>query len=79
MIIPHLPLLKIMLFSQVVNGVLLPFILIFMLILINKTKLMGEHKNGPIFNSVAWGTTVILIALTAYLVFQGAHDLLAGT
>jgi NRAMP (natural resistance-associated macrophage protein)-like metal ion transporter len=78
-IIPGLPLLKIMLFSQVVNGVLLPFILIFMLVLINKPKLMGAHMNGPIFNSVAWGTTVILIALTAYLVFQGAHDLLVGT
>jgi NRAMP (natural resistance-associated macrophage protein)-like metal ion transporter len=78
-IIPHLPLLKIMLFSQVVNGVLLPFILIFMLVLINKPKLMGAHRNGPIFNSVAWGTTVVLIALTAYLVFQGAHDLIAGT
>jgi len=74
-LIPHLPLIKIMLISQVVNGVLLPFILIFMLVLINKEKLMGEHRNGPWFNGIAWTTTVIMIALTAYLVLSGVRDL----
>ncbi len=77
-LIPHLPLLKIMLFSQVVNGVLLPFILVFMLVLINKPRLMGTHRNGPWFNFAAWSTALILIALTAYLVVQGAHDLVVG-
>jgi NRAMP (natural resistance-associated macrophage protein)-like metal ion transporter len=76
-LVPHLPLLKIMLVSQVVNGVLLPFILIFMLLLINKEKLMGEHRNGRWFNGIAWGTTIIMIALTAYLVVAGVKDLLA--
>jgi Mn2+/Fe2+ NRAMP family transporter len=58
--------------------VLLPFILVFMLILINNKKLMGPHRNGPLFNFAAWGTAVILIVLTAYLVVQGAHDLIVG-
>jgi NRAMP (natural resistance-associated macrophage protein)-like metal ion transporter len=75
-LIPHLPLIKIMLISQVVNGVLLPFILIFMLVLINKQKLMGEHRNGPWFNGIAWTTTVVMIALTAYLVLAGFRDLI---
>jgi Mn2+/Fe2+ NRAMP family transporter len=66
-----------MLVSQIVNGMLLPFILIFMLVLINKRKLMGEWRNGRFFNAVAWGTTVIMIALTAYLVVASLRDLLA--
>ncbi len=76
-LIPHLPLLQIMLVSQIVNGMLLPFILIFMLLLINRRKLMGAHVNGPIFNAIAWVTTVIMIALTAWLVVAGVRDLLA--
>jgi NRAMP (natural resistance-associated macrophage protein)-like metal ion transporter len=74
---PRLPLVPIMLISQIVNGMLLPFILIFMLVLINKRKLMGEWRNGRFFNAVAWGTTVIMIALTAYLVVASLRDLLA--
>ncbi|BDG08145.1 Nramp family divalent metal transporter [Anaeromyxobacter paludicola] len=77
-LIPHLPLLRIMLLSQVVNGMLLPFILIFMLLLINKEKLMGPHRNGPWFNGVAWLTTVVMIVLTAWLVVTGLRDLVTG-
>jgi NRAMP (natural resistance-associated macrophage protein)-like metal ion transporter len=77
-LLPRLPLVRIMLVSQVVNGVLLPFILIFMLLLINKEKLMGAWRNGPWFNAIAWGTTVIMIALTGFLVATGLRDLLAG-
>jgi NRAMP (natural resistance-associated macrophage protein)-like metal ion transporter len=64
-LIPGLPLVKIAVFSQVVNGVVLPFVLIFMLLLINKKELMGEYVNKPLFNAVAWATTVIMIGLTA--------------
>jgi Mn2+/Fe2+ NRAMP family transporter len=64
-LIPGLPLVKIAVFSQVVNGVVLPFVLIFMLLLINKKELMGEYVNKPLFNVVAWATTVIMIGLTA--------------
>ncbi|PIR17610.1 MAG: Mn transporter [Deltaproteobacteria bacterium CG11_big_fil_rev_8_21_14_0_20_49_13] len=65
---PNFPLLGTMIFSQVLNGILLPFILIFMLILINKKSLMGDFKNGPIFNTIAWATALLLIALTIALV-----------
>jgi NRAMP (natural resistance-associated macrophage protein)-like metal ion transporter len=73
---PRLPLVPIMLVSQIVNGMLLPFILIFMLVLINKKKLMGEWRNGPWFNAVAWSLTVVMIALTVYLVGISIRDLL---
>jgi NRAMP (natural resistance-associated macrophage protein)-like metal ion transporter len=63
-LIPGLPLIKIAVFSQVVNGVVLPFVLIFMLLLINKKELMGEYVNKPLFNIIAWATTVTMIVLT---------------
>ena len=55
---------KVLLYSQVVNGVLLPFLLIFMLILINKKELMGEYRNSRIVNVMAWSTSAILIVLS---------------
>ncbi len=63
-LIPGLPLVKIAVLSQVVNGIVLPFVLIFMLLLINKKELMGEYVNSRLFNAVAWATTVIMIVLT---------------
>jgi NRAMP (natural resistance-associated macrophage protein)-like metal ion transporter len=77
-LIPRLPLMRIMLLSQVVNGMLLPFILVFMLLLINRPKLMGSWRNGPWFNAIAWTTTAVMIGLTAYLVVAGIRDLMAG-
>ena len=62
--IPGLPLVKIAVLSQVVNGVVLPFVLIFMLLLINKKELMGEYVNSRLFNGIAWTTTVVMIGLT---------------
>jgi len=73
---PGLPLVPIMLVSQIVNGVLLPFILVFMLVLINKRKLMGEWVNGRWFNGVAWATTITMILLTVYLVVASARELM---
>src|SRR5229473_1978098 len=64
LLIPNLPLIKIAVLSQVVNGVVLPFVLIFMLLLINKKDLMGEYVNRPLFNVIAWATTVLMIVLT---------------
>ena len=68
-LIPHLPLLKFILFSQVANGILLPFVLIYMLLLINRPRLMGTFKNKPWQNWIAWTTTVIMIALTGGLIY----------
>ncbi len=61
---PRFPLLKVAVLSQVVNGALLPFVLIFMLLLINKPEIMGRHTNSRFFNWVAWATTAIMIVLT---------------
>jgi Mn2+/Fe2+ NRAMP family transporter len=61
---PNLPLIKITVLSQVVNGVVLPFVLIFMLLLINRKELMGEYVNSRLFNVIAWATTIIMIGLT---------------
>src|SRR5450631_4211842 len=61
---PRLPLIKIAILSQVVNGIVLPFVLIFMLLLVNKKDLMGEHVNTRLYNVVAWATVAIMIGLT---------------
>jgi NRAMP (natural resistance-associated macrophage protein)-like metal ion transporter len=74
-LLPRLPLIRIMLVSQIVNGMLLPFVLIYMLRLANDEKLMGVHRNGRWFNVVAWTTAVVMITLTAYLVATGVRDL----
>jgi Mn2+/Fe2+ NRAMP family transporter len=66
---PNLPLVKISVLSQVVNGMVLPFVLAFMLLLINKKDLMGEHKNSRSFNVIAWTTTVIVVALSLALMW----------
>lgn len=68
-LIPHLPLLKFILFSQVANGVLLPFLLIFMLLLVNRKELMGEYRNSGLANVIAWGTSIIIMILTAAMVW----------
>src|SRR6266478_9981973 len=60
-LVPRLPLLKVILFSQVVNGVLLPFVLVFMLILVNRKELMGEYRNSTLANVIAWGTSATVI------------------
>ena len=52
-----------------VNGAVLPFVLIFMLLLINKKDLMGEYVNTRTFNVIAWATTVIMVVLTVMLVW----------
>ncbi|HEV2176219.1 MAG TPA: Nramp family divalent metal transporter [Terriglobia bacterium] len=58
----------IILLSQVVNGILLPFVLIFMLRLANREDLMGKYRNHRAFNLIAWITCVVMIALTLFLV-----------
>jgi NRAMP (natural resistance-associated macrophage protein)-like metal ion transporter len=63
-LIPKFPLVRMILLSQVLNGMLLPFILIFMILLINKHDLMGEWVNPRWFNVVSWVSVVIIIGLT---------------
>jgi Mn2+/Fe2+ NRAMP family transporter len=68
LLIPRFPLVHIMVLSQVVNGVVLPFVLIFMLLLTNDKELMGDHTNSRGFNIVAWITVVVMIVLTLAMV-----------
>lgn len=63
-LIPGAPLLGVIFYSQVLNGVLLPVVLVLMLLLINRKELMGEYTNGVIFNAIAWATVVIVGLLT---------------
>jgi Mn2+/Fe2+ NRAMP family transporter len=69
-LIPGLPLIKISVLSQVVNGGVLPFVLVFMLLLVNNRELMEEQVNTKSFNVIAWATTVIMIVLTIALVWN---------
>ncbi len=69
-LIPRLPLLKFILFSQVANGILLPFVLVFMLLLVNRPRLMGTFKNNKFQNFVAWSTAIVMIVLTVGLVYS---------
>jgi Mn2+/Fe2+ NRAMP family transporter len=64
LLVPGFPLAHIMVLSQVVNGMLLPFVLLFMLKLTNDRGLMGAHVNGRAFNAVAWTTVVVMIVLS---------------
>lgn len=68
-LIPRAPLEKILILSQVGNGVWLPVVLIFMLILVNRRDLMGDQVNTSTFNVIAWITAVAVIALTLVLVY----------
>jgi Mn2+/Fe2+ NRAMP family transporter len=61
---PNLPLVKISILSQVVNGVAVPPVLIFMLLLVNKKELMGEYVNSRVYNWIAWATTIIMTGLS---------------
>ncbi len=63
-LIPDAPLVMIMFISQVVNGAVLPFVLLFMILLINDRNLMGDFVNGPVFNVIAWFTVVAMIIMT---------------
>jgi NRAMP (natural resistance-associated macrophage protein)-like metal ion transporter len=71
LLIPNQLLIKVAVLSQVLNGVLLPPVLIYMLLLINRTSLMGKYVNSRVFNWIAWITAVIVIGLTVtYAIVQ---------
>ncbi|HEX7794140.1 MAG TPA: divalent metal cation transporter [Vicinamibacterales bacterium] len=71
LLLPRFPLIHVMVLSQVVNGAVLPFVLIFMLLLTNDRELMGDYVNGRRFNIIAWATVIVMIVLTiAMLAFR---------
>jgi len=73
-LIPGFPLVKFSILSQVLNGVLLPIVLIFMLRLINKHELMGKYTNSRIFNAVAWLTAATVTVLSAVMVWNALRS-----
>ncbi|MGZ4903758.1 MAG: NRAMP family divalent metal transporter [Halobacteriota archaeon] len=66
--LPNVPLLSILFISQVFLGILLPFVLIYMLLIINDKNVMGEHVNTRSYNYIAWATVVVTIGLSTVLV-----------
>ena len=66
-LIPNAPLIQISLWSQVINGILLPVVLVSMILLINKKKIMGIHVNKPFTNIIGWSAVVILVGLSVAL------------
>ncbi|MDP2996368.1 MAG: divalent metal cation transporter [Bryobacterales bacterium] len=74
-LLPGFPLVPMILFSQVLNGVLLPFVLIFMILLINRPGLMKEWTNSRAYNIVAWVAVAVMIGLTLALAGITIHDL----
>lgn len=66
-LIPGANLIAVMILSQVINGMMLPFLLIFMMVIINDRRIMGEHANGRINNIIAWLTIASAIGLTVAL------------
>jgi Mn2+/Fe2+ NRAMP family transporter len=66
--IPGLPLVTVILIAQMLNGVLLPVILLFTLKLINDPRIMGEHTNGPVSNTIAWTFVTALIVMSVFLI-----------
>jgi len=66
--IPGAPLVFLMVLSAVINGLLLPFVLVYALLLVNDKKLMGEYTNPKSYNYISWGTIVTIIVLTTFLI-----------
>ncbi|MCX6149271.1 MAG: Nramp family divalent metal transporter [Ignavibacteriales bacterium] len=69
-LIPKAPLILITIWSQVINGMLLPVVLICMIVLINKKEIMGNYVNSGIKNSIGWITIIILVSLTLILTIE---------
>ena len=65
---PDLPLIPIMFYSQVINGILLPLVQVFILYLVNDRKIMGSYTNGLVMNLLTWATVVILICMSCALI-----------
>ncbi len=66
-LLPNAPLIQISLWSQVLNGLLLPVILVCMIILVNKKDIMGQYVNKPLNNIISWTTISILVGLSITL------------
>jgi len=71
LLLPDSQLIRFAIYSQVLNGVLLPVVIILMLMLINRSDLMGKYKNSRLWNVIAWTTSIIVIGMSLVLVMPG--------
>jgi Mn2+/Fe2+ NRAMP family transporter len=69
-VIPNLPLIRVLIVTQVINGLLLPVVLFAILRLVNDREVMGEYVNGPLYNAVAWITAIVISMLSLLLIFS---------
>ena len=69
-LVPNAPLIAISLWSQVLNGLLLPMVLVCMILLVNNKKIMGQYVNNRFNNLIGWSAVIVLIALSLLLIFQ---------
>ncbi|BBE17777.1 manganese transport protein MntH [Aquipluma nitroreducens] len=69
-LLPNAPLILISLWTQVINGMLLPVVLVCMILLVNNKKIMGQYVNKPINNIIGWGAVIILIGLSVTLLLM---------
>jgi NRAMP (natural resistance-associated macrophage protein)-like metal ion transporter len=69
LVLPDSQLINVAILSQVLNGVLLPVVIILMLLLINRRDLMGDYKNSRIWNVIAWSTSIIVIGMTGVMLW----------
>ena len=67
-LVPGAPLVFLMVLSAVINGLLLPFVLVYALLLVNNRKLMGEYVNAKAYNYISWGTVSSIVVLTGLLI-----------
>ena len=77
-VIPNLPLIRVLLVTQVINGLLLPIILFAVLRLVNNRELMGAHVNGPIYNVAAWLTAIVVTLLSLLFILMTIFPGLVG-
>jgi len=66
-LIPNAPLIPISLWTQIINGLLLPVVLVCMILLVNNKKIMGKYVNKRYQNIIGWGTIVVLVGLSLSL------------
>ena len=69
-LIPGLPLIPLIVVAQIINGMLLPILLVFILRLVNDRRIMGKYVNSALQNTIAWGITVVLTALSFIMILS---------
>jgi Mn2+/Fe2+ NRAMP family transporter len=77
-LIPGFPLVRMILFSQILNGILLPLVLVFMLLIVNKERLMHGYTNSRLYNGIAWSAVLLVAALTMALAGVTVREMLGG-